>query len=63
MLLHLSTEVKQTWKQYSLKQCSSAYINSEICSGVLQRISNGLSTPSRANMKKMIGIVLHVKKH
>jgi len=62
MLLYLSTEVKQTWKKYSLKQCSSAYVNSEIHNGVLQRISNGLSTLSKPNMNKL-GIVLYVKKH
>lgn len=43
MLSYLSTEVKQDWKQYGLKQYSSAHVSSEMYSAVLQRISNGLS--------------------
>lgn len=62
MLFYLSTGVKQTWKQYRLKQWRSAYTAREIHSSVLQRISNRLSTLSKVNRNK-VGIVLCDKKY
>lgn len=54
MLSYLSTEVKQDWKQYGLKQYSSAHVSSEMYSAVLQRIRSGLSLCLLSEMRSQV---------